>query len=173
MAEGFLRHLGDGRFEAYSAGIDPTDEIHPCAIEAMREVGIDISDQHPKGLKEYMGKPFNYLIIVCARAEEKCPKTFPGVGTRLVWPFDDPRGEDVPSEEMLDTFREVRDEIEQKIHDWLEHPEEELAKLKAARDRERHERLQAARREADERRHRLAGRAQEQHAPVTRLMTAG
>jgi arsenate reductase (thioredoxin) len=81
MAEGFLRHLGDGRFEAYSAGIDPTDEIHPCAIEAMREVGIDISDQHPKGLKEYMGKQtFNYLIIVCARAEERCPKTFPGSG---------------------------------------------------------------------------------------------
>jgi arsenate reductase len=71
MAEGFLRHLGDGRFEAYSAEIDPTDEIHPCAIEAMREVGIDISDQHPKGLKEYMGKQtFNYLIIVCARAED-------------------------------------------------------------------------------------------------------
>ena len=56
MAEGLLRHLGGERFEAYSAGTDPTDEIHPCAIEAMREVGIDISDQQPKGLKESMGK---------------------------------------------------------------------------------------------------------------------
>jgi arsenate reductase (thioredoxin) len=97
MAEGFLRHLGDGRFEAYSAEIDPTDEIHPCAIEAMREVGIDISDQHPKGLKEYMGKQtFNYLIIVCARAEERCPKTFPGVGTTFSWIFEDPRRERGP-----------------------------------------------------------------------------
>ncbi len=45
MAEGLLRHHAGDRFEAYSAGLDPTDEIHPCAIEAMREVGIDISDQ--------------------------------------------------------------------------------------------------------------------------------
>ena len=82
MAEGFLRHLAGDRFEVYSAGIDPTDGIHPCAIEAMSEVGIDISDQYPKGLRTYLGKEFfNYLIIVCARAEEKCPKTFPGVGT--------------------------------------------------------------------------------------------
>jgi arsenate reductase len=56
MAEGLLRRLGGERFKVYSAGTDPTDEIHPCAIEAMREVGIDISDQQPKGLKEYMGK---------------------------------------------------------------------------------------------------------------------
>jgi arsenate reductase (thioredoxin) len=174
MAEGFLRELAGNRFEVMSAGCNVGDEIHPYALEAMEEVGINISDQYPKGLRTYMGKVgFNYSIIVCARAERDCPKTFPGVGTRLVWPFDDPRGEDVPEEERMERFREVRDEIEQKIHNWLEHPEEELAKLKAERERERHERLQAARREADERRHRLAGRAQEQHAPVTRLVTAG
>jgi len=85
MAEGFLRHLVGDRFEAYSAGIDPTAEVHPCAVEAMSEVGIDISEQYPKGLRTYMGKMgFNYLIIVCARAEERCPKTFPGVGTTFV-----------------------------------------------------------------------------------------
>jgi arsenate reductase (thioredoxin) len=62
--------LAGERFEVTSAGIDPTDEIHPCAIEAMREVGIDISEQYPKRLKTYLGKEFfNYLIIVCARAE--------------------------------------------------------------------------------------------------------
>jgi arsenate reductase (thioredoxin) len=82
MAEGLLRDMADDRFEAYSAGIDPTGEVHPCAVEAMSEIGIDISEQYPKGLKTYMEKmSFNYLIIVCARAEEKCPKTFPGVGT--------------------------------------------------------------------------------------------
>jgi arsenate reductase len=51
MAEGFLRHLAGDRFEAYSAGIDPTPEIHPCAVEAMSEIGIDISEQYPKGLR--------------------------------------------------------------------------------------------------------------------------
>jgi arsenate reductase len=82
MAEGLPRHLAGDRFEAYSAGIDPTAEIHHCAVEAMEEVGIDISDQYPKGLRTYMGTMgFNYLIIVCARAEQRCPKTFPGVGT--------------------------------------------------------------------------------------------
>jgi arsenate reductase len=98
MAEGFLRHLAGDRFDVYSAGIDPTDEVHPCAVEAMSEVGIDISDQYPKGLRTYLGKMgFNYLIIVCARAEERCPKAFPGVGTRFSWVFEDPRrDEEIP-----------------------------------------------------------------------------
>jgi arsenate reductase (thioredoxin) len=150
MAEAFLRHHAGDRFEAYSAGCNPTDEIHPYAVQAMEEVGIDISNQRPKGLRTYMGKMgFNYSIIVCARAEKDCPKTFPGVGTRLVWIFDDPRGADVTKEDMLYTFREIRDEIEQKILDWLEHPEEELAKLRGERERERRERWEAARREVE------------------------
>ncbi len=142
MAEALLReHAGD-RFESYSAGCEVPEEIHPYAVRAMEEIGIDISDQYPKGLRAYMGKVgFNYSIIVCARAELNCPRTFPGVGTRLVWVFDDPRGEDVSEAERLEKFREIRDEIEQKILDWLEHPEEELAKLKEEREQERRERL--------------------------------
>ncbi len=116
MAEAFLRqHAGD-RFEVYSAGCNPSDEIHPYAKWVMEEVGVDISDQYPKGLRRYMGKVgFNYSIIVCARAEKDCPRTFPGVGMRFVWVFDDPRGECVTEEEMLEIFREVRDENEAKI----------------------------------------------------------
>lgn len=145
MAEAFLRHHARDRFEAHSAGCD-ADEIHPYVEEVMWEVGIDTSGQRPKGLRTYMGKVgFNYSIIVCARAEKNCPKTFPGVGTRLVWIFDDPRGEDVPEEERLNKFREIRDEIEQKMLDWLEHPESELEKLRQERQREREERLRAAR----------------------------
>lgn len=145
MAEAFLRHHARDRFEAHSAGCD-ADEIHPYVEEVMREVGIDTSGQRPKGLRTYMGKVgFNYSIIVCARAEKNCPKTFPGVGTRLVWIFDDPRGEDVPEEERLNKFRKIRDEIEQKMLDWLEHPESELEKLRQERQREREERLRAAR----------------------------
>ena len=146
MAEALLRmHGGDG-YEAYSAGVSASDEIHPYAVRVMEEIGADMSGHRPKGLREYMGKMgFNYLVIVCARAEENCPSTFPGVGTRLVWLFDDPRGESVPESERLEKFREVRDEIEAKVKDWLEHPEEELAKLKAEREEERR-----ARREVEE-----------------------
>lgn len=143
MAEGLLRHLAGDRFEAYSAGLEPTDEIHPCAVEAMREVGIDISDQYPKGLKTYLGKEhFNYLTIVCARAEERCPKTFPGVGTTFSSIFEDPRrDEDLPYESVLERFRAVRDEIELRMRAWLEQPEAELSKVREERERERRERL--------------------------------
>jgi arsenate reductase (thioredoxin) len=127
MAEAFLRHYAGDRFEAYSAGCTPTDEIHPYAVEAMDEVGIDMDEQSPKDLKTYMGKVgFNHSIIVWASAEKDCPKTFPGDGMRFVWVFDDPRGECVTEEEMLEIFREVRDENEARILYWLfwlEHPE--------------------------------------------------
>ena len=73
------------------------------------------------------------------------------MAARLAWIFDDPRGEDVPEEETLDRFREIRDEVEVKIKGWLEYPEEELKKLKADRERERLERLEAARRDAEAR----------------------
>jgi arsenate reductase (thioredoxin) len=146
MAKGLPRHLDRERFEAYSAGFKAAEEIHPYVKDVMDEVGIDTSEQYPKGLRTYMGNVgFNYSIIVCARAERNCPKTFPGVGTRLVWIFEDPRSEDVPEEEMLDKFREIRDQIELKIKGWLEHPEEELARLRAERERERQERLKARR----------------------------
>lgn len=97
MAEAFLRHHAGDRFEAYSAGCEAAEEIHPYVKEVLDEVGIDTSEQYPKGLRTYRGKVgFNYSIIVCARAERNCPKTFPGVGTRLVWIFEDPRGEALP-----------------------------------------------------------------------------
>jgi arsenate reductase (thioredoxin) len=178
MAEGFLRHLAGDRFEVYSAGIDPTDEIHPCAVEAMSEVGIDISEQYPKGLGTYLGKMgFSYLIIVCARAEERCPKSFPGVGTTFSWVFEDPRrDEEIPYHSMLERFGKVRDEIELKMRDWLEHPEKELSKLREERGRERRERLAAARREADEHAQRLESLTQDglerSHLPASSLALA-
>jgi arsenate reductase (thioredoxin) len=83
---------------------------------------------------------------VCARAEERCPKTFPGVGATFSWIFEDPRREeDIPYYSMLERFRQVRDEIELRIRDWLEHPEEALRKLREERERERRERLEASR----------------------------
>ena len=176
MAEGLLRHLGGDRFEVASAGIEPTDEIHPCAVEAMREVGIDISGQYPKRLKTYLGKVgFNYLIIVCARAEKNCPKTFPGVNARFSWIFEDPRSdESVPYDSMLERFRVVRDEIEWKIKEWLDNPETELAKLKEERKQERRKRIEAERRGAQPREsEREAGREVRDEALYASPVTAG
>jgi arsenate reductase len=121
MAEGFLRHLAGDRFEVLSAGTEPQREIHPLAVEVMSEVGIDISNQKPKGVKEFLGRlPVRYLIVVCSDANEKCPRIFPGLGQRLYWPFDDPARFDGPVDEKLAGFRRVRDEIGIKIGRWLE-----------------------------------------------------
>ena len=146
MAEGFLRHLAGDRFEVYSAGPEPTERVHPCAVEAMGEIGVDITDQRPKSLGTYLGiEFFNYLVIVCARAEERCPKTFPGVGTRFSWVFNDPRSdESIPYDSTLERFRQVRDEIEIRVRDWLEHPEAEMERLREIRERERAGRLRTA-----------------------------
>jgi arsenate reductase len=143
MAEALLRKHGGDRFEAYSAGVSAAEEIHPYTIQVMEEIGVDMSGHRAKGLREYMGKMhFGYLIIVCARAEENCPTVFPGVGIRFSWLFEDPRRFEGTEEEKLEKFREVRDKIEERILNWLEHPEEEIADLKALRDLERHERQQ-------------------------------
>jgi hypothetical protein len=105
MAEGFLRHLAGDRFEVSSAGIDPTDEIHPCAEEAMGEVGIDISEQYPKGLRTYMGRVgLNCLIIVCAR-RGALPQDLPRGGHYL---FLDLRG---PSPRRGPTLRLYAGEV--------------------------------------------------------------
>jgi arsenate reductase len=150
MAEAFLRTHGGDRFEAYSAGCAAGDEVHPYTMQAMEEVGIDISDQYPKDLREYMGMMhFGYVITVCARAERECPRVFPGMGLKLTWLFDDPRSPEVPKEQQLEKFREVRDQIEAKIVSWLEHPEEEIAKLKAQRENERQERMRSLKRESE------------------------
>jgi arsenate reductase (thioredoxin) len=75
---------------------------------------------------------------------EESRKTFPGVGTTFSWVFEDPRrDEDLPYDSVLERFRAVRDQIEVRMREWLEHPEEELRKLREERERERRERLEA------------------------------
>lgn len=120
MAEAFLRKYAGEHFEAHSAGLKP-DVIHPYTEQVMREIGVDISGQYSKGFKEYFGKvSFAYLITVCAQAEANCPTTFPGIGNRLSWAFDDPAAVEGSEEEKLQKFREVRDQIEKRIRLWLE-----------------------------------------------------
>ena len=119
MAEGWLRHLAGDHFDVHSAGIEARG-VHPLAIQVMQEVGIDISHQRSKNVREYLGhKHFGYLITVCSQAEANCPTTFPGVGRRLHWHFDDPAACKGTEAECLDAFRKVRDEIEHQIRIWL------------------------------------------------------
>jgi arsenate reductase len=119
MAEAFLRKYGGDEFEAYSAGLEPKP-IHPYTKRVMEEVGIGLSGQHSKHVKEYMGKVlFGYLVTVCNEAEESCPTTFPGIGQRLHWSFEDPVAFVGSDDERLAKFREVRDQIEQRIKAWL------------------------------------------------------
>jgi arsenate reductase len=120
MAEGFLRTLGEGRFEAFSAGTRPADAIHPIAIEVMHEAGIDISHQRPTCVKEYFGKlTAHHLIIVCETANESCPRMFPGMLNRHFWPFDDPATFVGSPEATKEKFRTVRDQIDTRIKEWL------------------------------------------------------
>lgn len=118
MAEAFLRTHGGDQFEAYSAGLEPK-AIHPLTVQVMEEKGISLKNQRSKALDEYMNRvQFDYLITVCANAEERCP-FFPGMGKRLHWPFEDPAAFAGTEEEKLATFRTIRDEIEAKIKAWL------------------------------------------------------
>ena len=89
MAEGWFRELGNGQWEAHSAGSRPSGYVHPLAIVAMEEVQIDIADGRSKSVDDFAGQEFDLVVTVCDHAHEACPH-FPGAKTRFHWPFDDP-----------------------------------------------------------------------------------
>ena len=118
MAEALLRKYASGRFEAYSAGMEPKG-INPCTVRVMEEINISLDGHRSKPLTEYMGQvDFGYLITVCDDADEKCPFV-PGMGQRLHWGFEDPAAFVGPEEETLAKFPEVRDQIDERIKGWL------------------------------------------------------
>ena len=117
MAEGFLRHLGGDRFEAASAGAQAT-EVNPDAIRVMKEAGIDISSQRSKDVSEFMGQRFTYVVRVCDRAKETCP-IFPGAFRYFDWGLDDPAMAEGTEPERLAAFRRVRDEIENRVREFI------------------------------------------------------
>jgi arsenate reductase (thioredoxin) len=116
MAEGLLRHDGGGRFEVFSAGVSPS-RVRPEAIEAMREVGIDISGQRSKSVEEFAGQAFDYVITVCDNAREQCP-FFPAETKRIHWSFDDPAAAQGDETARLAVFRRVRDEIRARLDEF-------------------------------------------------------
>ncbi len=119
MAEALLRKHGGDRYDAYSAGTEPKG-IHPYTERVMDEAGVNLSGQHSKHVKEYMGQMhFAYVITLCDEAEKSCPTIFPGMGQRLHWSFEDPAAFAGSNDEKLAKFREVRDRIEGQIKEWL------------------------------------------------------
>ena len=120
MAEAFLRRHGAERFQSFSAGFQPR-EIHPMTLRVMAERGYEMRDQYAKSVTKYMGKVhFGYLITLCRRANDLCPRTFPDVSNRLHWEFPDPCRARGTEEERLEAFRRVRDAIEDRLLRWLE-----------------------------------------------------
>jgi arsenate reductase len=110
MAEGYLKSL-DPQLEVYSAGTNPSGEVHPKAIKVMSEVGIDISKGKPKDVEEFISIPFDYVITVCDNAKETCPVFTGKVNYRLHHSFEDPAEATGTEEEIISKFREVRDLI--------------------------------------------------------------
>jgi arsenate reductase (thioredoxin) len=117
MAEGFLRSLAGDRFEVASAGTEATC-VHPLAMRAMADVGIDISGHTSKVVDELVEQPWDYVITVCDAANEACP-VFPKKSSRLHWSFEDPSRATGSDDQRLDVFRRVCAQIERRIADWI------------------------------------------------------
>jgi arsenate reductase len=110
LAEGILRAALNDNFRAASAGSKPAGYVHPLAIKAMAEIGIDISDHRSKHLDEFLADDVGTVITVCGNADQVCP-VFPGQLNRHHWGFDDPAHATGSEDEQMAVFRRVRDEI--------------------------------------------------------------
>ena len=117
MAEGFLKSF-DKNLYVVSAGTAPSKEIHPKAVQVMKEVGIDISSGKPKPVNEFLNESFDYVITVCGGAKESCPVFTGEVKHRLHIGFDDPAEVEGTEEYILSEFRRIRDEIKRDFYDY-------------------------------------------------------
>jgi arsenate reductase len=113
MAEGFVNAFYGGRFKAFSGGTEAT-RVHPAAIQAMAEIGIDISSYRSKGIDEFTDQRFDYVVMICDDSQTNCP-FFPGGSEYIHYAFADPAACRGTDEEILACFRRSRDEI----HDWI------------------------------------------------------
>lgn len=112
MAEGFLKSF-DSSLSVQSAGTYPASRVHPLAIKVMKEVGVDLSANHPKRVEKFLNDSFDYVITVCDHAKETCPVFVGKVKNRLHLGFEDPAEATGTEEEVLAEFRRIRDEIKQ------------------------------------------------------------
>ncbi|MEP2669254.1 MAG: arsenate reductase ArsC [Cyclobacteriaceae bacterium] len=111
MAEGYIRHLSNGKVKVYSAGIE-THGVNPKAIEVMKEDGVDISGHTSNHIDEYQSIPFDLILTVCDHAKENCPY-FPSKADRIHHNFPDPAKAKGTETEIMDAFRNTRDLIKE------------------------------------------------------------
>ena len=117
MAEGFLKSF-DSELEVYSAGTNPSKQVHPKAIQVMKEVGIDLSQNYPKMVDKFLNESFDYVITVCDNAKETCPVFIGKVGKQLHLGFEDPAEAVGTEREILSVFRKVRDKIKKDFYEF-------------------------------------------------------
>ncbi|HEX6800395.1 MAG TPA: arsenate reductase ArsC [Ktedonobacterales bacterium] len=120
MAEGLLRARGGMRYQVFSAGTRPR-AVHPLAIQAMAEIGVDISPvagYRAKGMGEFAGQPMDLVVTACDEAAEACPY-FPGARRQEHWSFPDPSAAIGTEDERLAVFRQVRDAIAARVEGFL------------------------------------------------------
>jgi len=115
MAEGLIRKLSEGRISAESAGTKPSI-VRPEAIEALAEIGVDISSNRSKSIDEFREETFDFVLTVCDSAKEECP-WFPATATVIHHSFEDPAACEGDYEVRLAVFRRIRDEIADYLED--------------------------------------------------------
>jgi arsenate reductase len=126
MAEGILRAAAGDILDVHSAGSKPAGFVHPLAIRALAEIGLDIRGHHSKHMNDFLDRPIETVITVCGKADQVCP-VYPGQVRRLHWPFDDPAHATGTEEEQMRVFRRVRDEIKAKFEAWAAERRQALA----------------------------------------------
>lgn len=117
MAEGLLKSF-DANLEVFSAGTNPSNQVHPKAVIVMKELGIDLSQNYPKKVDQFLNETFDYVITVCDNAKESCPIFFGKVNNQLHIGFEDPADAVGSEEEILNEFRRIRDEIKKDFYDF-------------------------------------------------------
>ena len=120
MAEAFLKHMAGDRFEVESAGLEP-GKLNPVAVEAMKEIGIDIANNTTKSVFDFLkqGKRYDYVITVCDESESGTCPVFPSQAKKIHWGFEDPSSFTGTWEDKLAKTRDVRNKIEARIKDWI------------------------------------------------------
>lgn len=118
MAEGLFRDMAGDGMEVASAGVAPT-HVRPEAIEAMKEIGIDISNHRSKSVDELITQAFDYVITVCDNANQHCPM-FPGACRRVHWSIEDPAAVAGDDKTRLEAFRRARNELRERLNKFIE-----------------------------------------------------
>lgn len=119
MAEGWWNHLAGNTWQAFSAGSHPSGYVHPLAIEAMRNAGIDISTHRSQSVQEFADQHFDLVVTVCDHAREACP-VWPNATKTLHWPFEDPARATGTDAEQRTSFHTIRDQIRDRIAAYLD-----------------------------------------------------